>query len=204
MSRNFEQRARDIFSRSNGQLENAIKSMLATHSAKGLLGSGATAKNAIALYESHSSDALNHIMHEQAKLITHRGRDWNSASAQIEVALEEQISASLQLLGGAFKVAGIERKSGASREVERLLDEVAGRLRMQLSDFRDGWTAPVPENFSQRNPIFYAIILLALGALVGELFGVIGDKLVSPQGTAETPSLTSPANVEPPAPTPKM
>lgn len=173
MGWDFEKRSRDKFSLANQTLSSQIDAMIADHSAKGVLKSGATAKKAITLFESNTRAALDEILSEQAKLIEHRGREWTSAGLGIRAALEEQIASSKQVIERPLRMAGANTDNAASKAVDGLLSDAGARLRSRLDEFLEGWSAPVPKGWNERHPIAYAVTLLLVGALVGALTNAI-------------------------------
>jgi hypothetical protein len=173
MRRDFEKRAREKFSSANQGLQSRIDAMVADHIKKGVLKSGATAKNAVSLFEASTRTALDEILQEQAKLIEHRGSAWTAAGSGIRTALEEQIASAKVVLERPLRFAGANSDNAASKAVENLLSDTAKRLRSRLEEFLEGWSAPVPKGWNERHPFVYAIILLLAGALIGALANAV-------------------------------
>jgi hypothetical protein len=178
MNWNFEKRSRDKFSSANQVLISQIDAMIADHSYKGVLKSGATVKKAVALFEASSSSALDEILQELSKLIEHRGRDWSRAGSGIRNALEDQIAGANEVLERPLTLADANSANAASQAVSELLSAVGARLRSQLDEFLEGWSAPVPKAWNERHPFAYAIALLLIGAIIGAVANAIFGSLI--------------------------
>lgn len=166
MQRKFQARTQTAFARAVDDMDAAINTMMADHSAKGRLQSGATIIRALEIYEMHSRQALEQTLGEAAKLIEHRGRKWSAAMDGIAEALEHQLSQAQEYLAKARRVADRENSPSISPAIDEHLAGIALRLRGQLADFRDGWTAPVPKLWKDRHPLIFQFALLIFGAAV--------------------------------------
>ena len=169
--RKFCERARTTFEASVGRISGGLDAMLSTHAAKGRLQSGATVIAAIGIYEEHSKEALAQVLAETAKLIEYRGRKWSTAMEGISEALEAHIQLAPEILKNPLRIANRQEHQSITDAFNERLGACAGRLRNQLLEFRDGWTSPIPKHWKDRNPIWYAVGLLVLGAVVGWLVG---------------------------------
>jgi hypothetical protein len=169
----FYRRAVTTFERGDGALQEAITGMLADHSAKGRLGSGSTAIAARRIFEEHTSRALDQVLGEAAKLIEHRGRDWQLAMSGIGSALHDRLTQAPEKLSRAVKLSGARDSKSALSALDRELSQMRQRLVTRFVDFRDGWTAPVAKPWPDRHRVLYAVGLLLLGAIVGTLVKVI-------------------------------
>src|SRR5688572_29052558 len=88
----FRNRAHATFASSVERMTGAIDAMLADHSARGRLQSGATIIAALRIYEEHSQEALGQALSEAGKLIEHHGRAWAASMDGIEEALEDHLA----------------------------------------------------------------------------------------------------------------
>lgn len=156
--------------------------MLADHSAKGRLRGGITIIEALRIFEEESNTALGQVLDEAAKLIEHRGRTWTAAMAGIEDALSRQIEQAPKLLDKARRVASSNREASIGVAMGERLAEIGTRLRIQLSDFQEGWSSPTPKTWKDRHPFWYAVALLAAGAVIGSAGSIITGVLTSKSG----------------------
>lgn len=173
----FGDRASKNFEKANTAIAEECEQLIAGHAAKGMLGSGGTAKAAIRIFESHSSAALQQTLAEMGKRIEHRGKQWNEASTQIGRALGAQIEAAPRILARPLGLAGIAKETDARRAVDQLLAKAAERLRGELSEFEDGWTAPVPATWKERHPLLHDIGLLVGGGAISLIVAWAGGFL---------------------------
>lgn len=170
-------RANSLFERARNDTAIDIRRILAENSAKGLLRSGATAKQAVAAYGKNTSTALAQLLDEVAKRINHRGRDWNKAMGEIGLALDAQFDLAGTTIEPALMVAGASDGS-ARRAVDDMIATVANDLREQLTEFDQGWTSPNPMKWTDRQPVLYATALLLAGAVAGELVKISLEQLL--------------------------
>jgi gas vesicle protein len=162
-------RANELFSLARSGTGTDIRRIFADHSAKGLLGSGATLKLAVAAYGQRTSAALKQVLDEVSNRINHRGRAWRKAMETIAGALEDHLKTGMETIEPALKMAGAPEGSSARRAVAEMLATVSGDLRSELKAFQDGWTAPIPKSWQERHPVIYALALLVIGAIVGKV-----------------------------------
>jgi hypothetical protein len=142
--------------------------MHAEHSAAGRLGSGATAKASVTIFEQHTASALDQLHVEVAKRIEARGRAWSNAMGEVQMSLETAIVEGSALVGPSLRLAGAE--IGSARDAaDRLLQEAADRLREHHAAFSDGWTAPVGKTWRERHPNLWGGGAWIVGALMGAL-----------------------------------
>lgn len=160
-------RAVDVFTVAANQIVTDCKEIAADHSAKGLLGSGATAKRSVTAFESRSKEGLRQILGEVANRIDHRGRQWRREMAEVERALEDHICSAPELLADNFRLARL-RSAGAQDAANQLIEWSAQDLRKEFAAFRDGWTSPRSRPWRERNAAAYAVILILVGALVSQ------------------------------------
>lgn len=160
---NFRNRAKAEFLRSGIEMNKVVGAMVADHAAKGTLKSGATAKAALQAFEECSSKALGQVLDEAAKLIQHRGPKWRRATNQIRAALDEHAAGAPEALRPTMKLAGADTGAAAEAVNERLGD-ISGRLRYQLQEFADGWTAPVGKTWSERHPVLLKVLFALFGS----------------------------------------
>jgi hypothetical protein len=157
-------RARSVFSAAGDRIKAGCHALHAAQSAAGQLQSGATIKKAVRIYAEESALALKQIADEVALQIRHRGRAWAAGMDAVAGELELHIANAPAYLEQSFTLAN----SGASATEagHALIAGRSGDLRAQLHEFRDGWTAPVPEAWDQRHRVVYAVILLVAGAIL--------------------------------------
>jgi hypothetical protein len=166
-------------------MQSAINAMLADHTATGRLQSGATIKAAIRIYEDHTGKILCEILNEVAKVVEGRGREWRRALDGVSVALDGQIDKARELLVSPLRLADRLKTPSLQSAVDSRLGDAATRLRAQLADFRDGWTAPMPKPWKDRRPLAYAVLLLVIGALIG-VAATYAKRFVSPSPAAHS------------------
>lgn len=155
-----------MFARSVEKMDAAIDAMLADHSAKGRLQSGATIKAALRIFEDESASALDAVLLEAANLIEHHGRKWSAAMAGIGDALVAHVMGAREMLSKPLRLADRQGSESIARAVDESLQGARERLERRLSDFRDGWTAPRPKFWKDRHPQLFQVILLIVGAAV--------------------------------------
>ena len=166
----FSERARITFGKAHGQIERDCNETHGRHSAAGRLQSGLTAITAVEIFETRMSEALAQILDEAAKLIEHRGTAWTKAMREITDALETEINGTATLLENSFRIARLPGDS-ATKAINDRIEDVASSLREQVASFADGWTAPTPKKWVDRHPIFYAVLLAAVGGVLTKLLG---------------------------------
>ena len=162
----FDGRAAFVFSHARERILEDCRVMHADNSAKGRLGSGSTATQAVDIFLKRMSKAVDQVLEEASKLIEHRGKAWNDAMAAISKSLEAELSRASELLQPSFKLARIDGTS-AYKAVGDLIDKAASDLRAQVNEFKEGWTSPQPKRWPERHPITYAILLLFAGSMIG-------------------------------------
>lgn len=175
----FKGRADQLFAAREKAIGGALDAMMAEHSAAGRLESGATAKAAVHIFESHTSAGLAQALAEMAKQVEHRGRAWDKAADSISASLEDQIARARVILEVPLRHASVNEGTAAGRAVDQLISESGDRLRSQLREFQDGWTAPQAKAWKDRHPyldravfaIFGAIVAIGAAYLAG-LFGI--------------------------------
>jgi hypothetical protein len=89
--------------------------------------------------------------------------------AGIGDALKENSQLRTRLLQRPLELADRPGSRAARDAADQEMGRLAGRLRAQLEEYRDGWTAPVPKPWKDRQPLAYAILLLAAGAAIGQI-----------------------------------
>lgn len=165
----FYGRAQTVFARHTDSLKIPIEAMIAEHASRGILVSGSTIVRSIEMFEEDSREALTSILSEAAKIIEHRGRDWNASMDGIAEALNAHLSNARTPLARPIQIVSQIEVLNISGEVDQLLTQVRARLQQNLDDFRDGWTAPVPKLWKDRHPTIYAGIFLLVGGVIGAL-----------------------------------
>lgn len=163
----YRERAWTAFERAVARMQGEFDPMLPEFAAKGRLGSGATIKAAIRVFEQRSAEALDGTLAEAAKLIEHRGRKWAAAMAGIVDALDQHLARAGDALKYPLQAGNRDGSEAAALRADELVSEAGTRLNTRLSDFRDGWTAPTPKLWKDRHPVWYALFLLVIGAVVG-------------------------------------
>lgn len=169
----YEKRATANFQRSIDVINNDLRDLLAEGSSKGTLRSGKTARLAIKIFETRTEEALDQTLTEMAKRIDHRGKEWKDACEEVGASLACHLSAGRQILSAPLDISGATKKTAAAREVDRLLAEVATRLRERLEEFREGWTAPKEKPWSERNPNWNRLVWMIFGAIFAVIIAAI-------------------------------
>lgn len=167
-------RAVDVFTEAANKTLADCKAVMAEGSANGSLRSGDTAKSAVAAFEQRSEEALKQILAELANRVEHRGRQWRRDMADVGRALEYHLELAPEICSKAFDAAAL---SQSGRDAAgKLIGWAGDRLRKELAAFRDGWTSPQSKPWRERHAAWYAIGLLILGAIVGQVFGVAAQQ----------------------------
>lgn len=167
-------RAVDLFTTAANNTVNDCRAIMAEHSAKGALGSGATAKRAADAFRHRTEEALDQMLGEVAHQVEHRGTKWRKEMAEVERALNEHLASAPEVLERTFKAAKAD-SGAANAAIMSVLEWDADAIRKRFAAFRDGWTAPRAKRWQERNAIKYGLILLALGAVAGKLAGPLVD-----------------------------
>lgn len=149
--------------------------MITDHSARGQLQSGATIKEALRFFEEQSSRVLARTLNEAGKLVEHRGLKWRAAMDGIEEALTAHLENAHAYLQPTINLADRHTTSSVSSAVDERLANTGARLRAQLEEFREGWTAPVPKMWKDRHPFWYALMLIVIGALIGAVLRSLAE-----------------------------
>lgn len=167
----IEERTTRLIQRAEEDALHDFQKVYAEHSAKGVLASGATIKKCIAAYAERMSTAIDQVLAEVAKAIENRGREWNSAMDAVRRALELAEARTPEILAKPLKFAG---GSGAAEKaaLARIAVEFL-KLRQQIEEFSEGWTAPPPKPWHERNAVIYT----ALGAIGGAILTKVVDAL---------------------------
>jgi hypothetical protein len=101
-------------------------------------------------------------------------------------ALNLQIASARTILRRPIRAADRSSSASATSATDRRIKAAASRLREQLSEFAQGWTAPVPKLWKDRHPFFYAVILLLIGAAIG--WGGSEARRLLPDPTPSSPA----------------
>lgn len=174
MEMDHEKRARQNFLVCREAIASCVRDLTADHAAKGLLQSGPTATRALSSFEIETARALGKSLNEMANQIEHRGSAWNKATQAIERALEDHVSTATVALEKPLRFAGATGDTDAAREVDRRLNAMAERLRAQITEFSEGWTAPKPKLFKDRHPNWDRIIFSLVGAALALAVALVG------------------------------
>ncbi len=162
----YERRAEwhlDVAKRGTGD---GCKTMLADHSAKGMLQSGATLKRAVEIWSTQAGLAVDAILAEFGAVIEKRGREWDRAMTAVLVAIDRHAATADADLAPTFRVASPRggESGSAMIAVRKLLDAATESLRDRVSAYQEGWTAPRPKKWNERHPIAFATVMALAGA----------------------------------------
>ena len=166
-------RADTVFRRARAQIAEDCARLHADMAAKGALGSGATARQAVRIFGCRSGEALQQVLDEVVQRIEHRGRAWHQAVTTVERALSAQIAAAPDMMAKSFKVARLDSDS-AKAAAAALIEAESEGLREQLAAFAAGWASPPSKKWSERRPLLYALLLLVAGAVITSIFWALG------------------------------
>lgn len=150
--------------------------MLAEHSAKGMLQSGATLKRAVEIWSAQAGLAIDAVLAEFGAVIEKRGREWDRAMAAVLQAFDGHAATADGDLAPTFRVASPKggESGSAMTAVRKLLDTAGESLRDRVAAYREGWTAPRPKKWNERHPIVFAAIM----ALAGACLAIAGRALI--------------------------
>ena len=97
------------------------------------------------------------------------------------------------LLAPSFNLAQLPG-AGAQAAVDQRIAEVGDRLAVSHNEFRDGWTAPTAKPLRERYAAIYAIILIVIGAAVGQFVAILARNItLAAEATANSQSASLPA-----------
>jgi hypothetical protein len=137
----------------------ALRDLVVRQSKDGMAKSGSTLRQAVKLFEEHSSRTLDACTKDIGGHVDDRGKRWRSMLTDLRAALDAHIAQAPNLLSKTALMVGPD---GPER-VNVLLERASPRLRQQFSDFADGWTAPKGKSWRERHPITYALLMIAVG-----------------------------------------
>ena len=160
-------RATEVFAAQRDAAKGELKAMHARHAAKGLLQSGATAKEGIRIAEEASAAALDQLHAEVAKILEQRGRRWTRAMTTIETALDSFTGTWREWLDPTFRLARAQDGAAGAAVAERL-GAAAVTVQRRHAAFRDGWTAPRGKPWRERHPVLWGAAVALAGALLGQ------------------------------------
>ena len=140
-----------------------INAMLAEHSKSGRLRSGLTIQRAVAIVGETSSSALAAALDGIATRTDTRGRVWRRMVGEVEVELSAHLDAAPTRIQKTLQML-----RDGERLAEPMFTAVRQDLNNQVAEFREGWKSPPGRGWHDRHPVIYAIILLALGAIIGK------------------------------------
>lgn len=171
MALDYRTRAAENFAVGRESIAVDVEALIADHAYRGLLQSGATAKKSLEIFKSHTSAALSKSLNEAAKQIEHRGRAWKVATGLIAKALDEHLKLTREALAKPLSIAGATGDSSVAREVDERIAVMGERLRRQLDEFAEGWTAPQAKPWKERHPNLDRLLFMLVGAAIS--YGVI-------------------------------
>jgi len=116
-----------------------------------------------------------------------RGRAWDSGTAQIEAALKRHLELGPELLAAEMQTRNPSWSADAPILREHF-DPKAQELLESAREFREGWTAPPGKHWHERHPMWWAAILLVLGAIAGAAASWLVDRPQSQQAAPAEPS----------------
>ena len=120
-------------------------------------------------------------------MIDHRGHRWTTALDGINDALQTHVATGHAQLENVRRVAGQANSPSVGVAIDEAFATTTVNLINQIREFREGWTAPLPKPWKDRQPLAYAVLLLLVGAIVGLAVPALLDAL-------------KPTAVSPPAP----
>ena len=167
-------RAVEIFTDAANKIVSDCKGVMADGSAKGTLKSGNTAKLAVTAFEERSAEALRQILAEVANRVDHRGRQWRRDMSDVGRALDYHMELVPEICGKVFDVAALTSSGRAA--TDQLIEWMSQRLQRELAAFRDGWTSPRSKPWRERHAAWYGIGLLIVGAVAGQIFGLLAKQ----------------------------
>lgn len=157
-------RCDSLLARAEQQTAADIRTMFAEHSAKGLLGSGAAIIRATQILSRNVSSALQQMQDEVGKRVEHRGRAWSAANQAVLSSLQDFEARSEQIFDPVWRIS--RAPDSAVRAGNDRIAEAFADAKAQVQEFFDGWTAPRPRHWHERNPFKYAALMLALGSII--------------------------------------
>lgn len=188
-----------IFREAMRRLTREIDTIFARHAAAGHLKSGATIKALVQAMHSTTAEGVNEALNGIAAVTQHAGRKRQRLLEELGQSLE----AHQRTAEGVIRIA-IERIGLGDdfKHAAPLIDQSRRRVREQIADFAEGWTAPAGKSWKERNPILYDGLLLLIGAAIGVAGQALADRLFGHGETEKiSPSRTVATDVAP-APTP--
>lgn len=161
-----------------------INAMLAEHSKCGRLRSGVTIQRAVAIVGEATNDALGTALDGIAKRTEARGRLWRSMIGEVEVELGAHLDAAPTRIHKTLQMV-----PDGERLAEPLFQTVKQDMSNRVAEYREGWVAPTGRGWHERHPIAYAIALVILGGIVGQVVEKGADYALA--GSAQNTSAAS-------------
>lgn len=165
MNEDIAARADRLFETAYAFSRDDAKTILAEHSATGLLRSGATIKRVTTAFAERSCKALDEALASVAARVDHRGSKWRKMLREVDLAIDDHMDLAPQFIYEFTSVAG----PNTEKLVTPILDDIRSSLHQRLADYRDGWTAPPGKPWRERNAVLYAVLLVLAGAVAGEV-----------------------------------
>lgn len=133
-------------------------------SSAGALGSTRSAFPMVDIYLEKTAEALDQCLAGISNQVPTRGREWALAFADLDEVLQHHLDQ------GVGTVIRYLTPQGSVRAIaEKHLQKRRATLHFRLQTFCDGWTAPRPERWIERHPVWWGLITAALGAGLSEV-----------------------------------
>lgn len=156
-----------------------------THS--GQANNGRSAFPLCAIYFDHTRRTLQACTDGIATKFPNDGRARKGAVAELRPVLQ------VHLDRGVDTVCEYLSGRGSTREIAaRHFNERRGDAEADLEQFAQGWTAPIAKGWHERHPVWWALLLLVVGAAIGQLAPVATKAAQDALGIA--PAATSASN----------
>jgi len=175
----IRERADDLFRDARDDMGDEILKLEARFAADGMLQSGGAIRSLVRVWRERTARALDDALQSASLKVTSRRREWSNAMDQVEQALLLHLDAAPSVLG---KSLGKMSKDGLTLAEPLFRDATRAHLKT-LKAYRDKWTAPPAKGWHERRPVFYAIALLVIGAMVSLAFSAAGPHLFGTSGS---------------------
>lgn len=177
--RKYLNRGRKKFASTDDDVLAEVDQILARHGAQGILNSGGTVRAAFDIFEKNAAATTDILLAELAKNIPHRGGKWRSAIAGVMQAVDERAKEAITIVAKKPALKQIIGNGSVKKSADELVAQMASRLRARVAEFGDGWSAPAPENWPQRHPVLFPMLLAFISFALGLLAEPIRDNLFS-------------------------
>lgn len=155
-----------VFARAKDKLDQDLEALFANHAAKGCLRSGATIKASVAVLDETTAAAVKESLAGIAAVTAHSGRKRRRLLAKLDSCIDAHLNGSEDIVRTRIEGIGL---GDDFRHARPLIDKAALNQHAMVSDFKEGWTAPISRGWNERHPVYFAILVATVGAVLGAI-----------------------------------